>query len=66
MSGFTAPGDFPVFPQAPKNRGTTRMSHGVKQTRTYGVRQCACGAPLSRYNPDDECRICQVRRRKRA
>jgi hypothetical protein len=66
--GFTKPGEIPLKPQAPKDRGLKRRTsvNGVIGSAQYGAggRCNACDAPLSRYNPDDTCRLCWERSKR--
>jgi hypothetical protein len=66
--GFTQPGEIPLKPQAPKDRGLKRRTsvNGIIGSAQYGAgRRCMdCDAPLSRYNPDPTCRLCFERAKR--
>ena len=66
--GFTQPGEIPLKPQEPKDRGLKRRTsvNGIMGSAQYGAgRRCTdCDAPLSRYSPDDICRLCFVRAKR--
>lgn len=57
---YRTPGSLPMKRQAQRRAGHKRVG-GLAVSKTYGKRDCRCGAPLSRYNPDKLCRLCTVR-----